>query len=88
MSKHNHQTTLEHIFAHPMNLNIEWKKVEHLLESLGGKLEDGHTGRLKVHLNGQFATFARPHGKDVSSRDELMELRHFLEKCGVKPAAD
>lgn len=88
MTKHNHETTLNQIFAHPINLNLDWKKVQHLLESLGATVEETRHGRFKVELKGNTASFANPHGKDISSKDEVMEIRHFLEKCGVRPSGN
>lgn len=58
-----------------------------MLEGLGAELEETHHGRVKVHLNGEEETFARPHQKQMSDKNEVMELRHFLERAGVTPSA-
>lgn len=83
-----HERTHEAIFAHPISMNLHWRDVEHLLESLGGVLEPAHGGRVKVHLNGEEHTFHVPHTKTLSSREEVVQLRHFLERAGAAPAAD
>ncbi|MBL8747228.1 MAG: hypothetical protein JNK58_12845 [Phycisphaerae bacterium] len=80
---HNHEQTLKQVFAHPISMNIKWKDVVHLFESLGGRVEPSHGGRETVHLNGKQMTFHVPHGKSIESKEEVMQLRHFLEGAGV-----
>jgi hypothetical protein len=80
-----HQRTLEHIFAHPVSTNIRWNDVVHLVQHLGGLVEPAHGGREKVTLNGVERTFHVPHSKSIESKDEVVQLRHFLESAGVKP---
>lgn len=82
---HNAQRTLSEIFSHPINMNIHWKDVVHLFESLGGEVEVVHGGREKVKLNDHEFTFHIPHGKTIGSRDEVMQIRHFLEQAGMGP---
>ena len=79
-----HQRTLEQLFGHPISMNIRWKDVVHLLESLGADVSVVH-GRQKVALNGHEATFRIPHGKTLDSKDEVVQVRHFLERAGVTP---
>jgi hypothetical protein len=82
---HDHTRTLEHIFAHPINMNMKWNEVEHMFRALGASLESTHGGREKIKLGGQEMTFHVPHGKTISSKEEVMQLRHFLERCGIVP---
>lgn len=79
-----HDKTLKALFAHPISANIHWRDVVHLFESLGAEVEVVHGGREKVRLNGQEHTFHIPHGKALDSKDEVMQIRHFLERCGVR----
>lgn len=83
--RHKHKHTLEHIFAHPINANIDWKQIVHLFEALEADLEETKHGRLKVKLNGQENSFAIPHGHSLESKDEIMAIRHFLEAAEVTP---
>lgn len=83
---HNHENTLRQIFAHPVSMNIKWKDIVHLVESLGGKAEPSQGGRERFVLNGQDRVFHVPHSKQVESRDEMMQIRHFFEAAGVKPS--
>lgn len=85
MSHHKHLTTLKSIFAHPISMNVHWKDVVHLLESLGAEVEVVHGGREKVKLRGQEHTFHIPHSRVIESKDEIVQIRHFLERCEVTP---
>ena len=78
-----HERTLGQLMQHPMMMNIKWRDVVHMFEAQGATTEVVHGGRLKVSLNGQEQTFHIPHGKTLDSRDELMEIRHFLERAGI-----
>lgn len=84
---HDHTRTLNHIFAHPVSMNIKWNEVTHLIASLGGTVESAHGGREKIRLNGQERTFHVPHSKAIDSKDEVVQLRKFLELAGVAPKA-
>ncbi|MGH9025127.1 MAG: hypothetical protein ACRDWD_03275 [Acidimicrobiia bacterium] len=81
-----HARTLDQVFQHPLPANLRWNDVMHLFDALGAETEE-HDGKVKVRLNGQNHTFARPHHKDVADRDELMQLRHFLDAAGVDTKA-
>jgi hypothetical protein len=84
---HKHEHTLAKIFAHPMDMNIHLRDVTHMLEGLGGTVDHTKHGQLKVTLNGKEQTFGIPHhGSVISSRDEVMRLRHFLTDTGFAPA--
>lgn len=82
---HDHHQTLRQIFSHPISMNIKWKEVVHLFESLGGRVEPAHGGRETVHLNGKQMTFHVPHGKTIDSKNEVMQIKKFLESAGVAP---
>lgn len=82
---HDHTRTLRQIFAHPVSMNIKWKDVVHMFESLGGRVEPAHGGRETVHLNGRQMTFHVPHGKAIDSKDEVVQIRRFLESAGIRP---
>lgn len=83
--RHKHRNTLEHLFAHPINANIDWKQIVHLFEALEADVEETKHGRLKVKLNDQEASFAIPRSHSLDSKDEIMAIRHFLEAAEVTP---
>jgi hypothetical protein len=71
--------TYDRIFQHPVSHNLGWHDVVGLFRQLG-TVEEEANGNLKVTCKGQ-VLFLRPHRtKDVSDTEELMELRHFLER--------
>jgi hypothetical protein len=83
---HKHQETVEKIFTHPIDMNIDWHRVEHLFEHLGAEVTESSHGNMKVELNGHELAFHRNgKSKQVQSKDEVVELRHFLESVGVTP---
>jgi hypothetical protein len=82
---HKHEKTLEHLYQHPIAMNIKWNDVVHMFEALGGRVEPSHGGREKVFLNGKEMTFHVPHSRTLDSKDEVMQVRHFLTSCGVEP---
>jgi hypothetical protein len=71
------------LFEHPMNHNIEWREVVHLLESLGTVVE-GANDSFHVTVNSQTVVLHRPRQKDLTA-EQIMQLRHFLLRAGVEP---
>jgi hypothetical protein len=78
-----HQRTLGMLFEHPMNHNIEWREVVHLLESLGTAVE-GADDAFHVTVNNQTVVLHRPKHKDLTA-EQIMQLRHFLLRAGIEP---
>lgn len=71
--------TYHTIFQHPVSHNLEWSHVHALLRHLG-KVEIEANGNFKIMRNGQTLVLPAARTKDVAETDELMELRHFLER--------
>ena len=84
---HKPDRVLKQLFSHPLPMNIRWGDVVHLLESLGAELEAVHGGREKVRLNGKEHTFHIPHSRVVDFKDEVTQIRRFLESSGVTPGS-
>lgn len=74
---------LRQIFSHPIPMNIKWRDVTHMFESLGAELHVVHGGREKIRLNGKEHTFHIPHGNVIDSKDEVVGIKHFLESAGI-----
>jgi hypothetical protein len=76
-----HQKVYQRVFAHPMPHNLPWREVWSMLGAMPGAdaVEDGK-GNLKVARNGQTLVLHRARGKDLADRQELMQVRHFLER--------
>jgi len=83
---HSHRKVLHSLFSHPLPSNIHLHDVESVFRELGADL--GHTGhgRLSISLNGKSASF---HGSNHGlSKDEVVNIRKFIEACGIDPAKD
>jgi len=74
-----HQRTFDRIFQHPISHNLEWRDVHALLGEMGDVAKE-HNGSLKVTRNGQTLVLHPTSKKDVAEMDEVMALRHFLER--------
>jgi hypothetical protein len=81
-----HLRTYKTIFQHPISHNLDWRAVRSLLGNLG-HIEEEPNGNLKVTRNGQTIVLHPPRTKDVAEADEIMALRHFLERSEASPAA-
>ncbi len=82
---HRHRKTLHAIFAHPINNNLDFDAVVHVLEQLGAEVENKAGNRIGVTLNGHKAAFT--HVKHDLPKEELMQIRKFLTTCGVDPVS-
>ena len=51
-----------------------------------GEVTEESNGNIKITRNGQTLVLHRPNTKDVANADEVMSLRHFLEKSETIPA--
>jgi hypothetical protein len=74
-----HLRTYNSIFQHPASHNLEWRNVRALFNHIAEVVEQPN-GNLRVTRNGQTMVLHTPRTKDVAEMDELMELRHFIEK--------
>ena len=80
---HHHRKVLQALFDHPISANIAFKDVERLLEDLGATLDARSGDRMAVTLKGHTAVFHKAHHS--VPKDEIVNIRHFLNKCGVDP---
>jgi len=83
MLKKKHQTTLNAIFAMPVQSGIVWKDIESLLQILGAKLSMGGGSRVRIALNGRKAVFHRPHPRKETDKGAVVSVRRFLVEAGV-----
>jgi hypothetical protein len=85
-----HRRTYETVFAHPAAHNLEWRDLLGLLNELA-EVEEEPNGKLKITRNGQTLIVQPDRHKDVAEVEELMRIRHFLERsntAGVPPDAE
>jgi hypothetical protein len=82
-----HRRTYDSIFRHPAARNLGWRDVRSMLGALAEVVEEPN-GNLKITRNGQTLVLRPSLDKNVAEIDELMEIRHFLERSGaVEPGA-
>ena len=80
---HHHRKVLHALFAHPISANIDFKDVVRALESLGAEVDAKSGNRIGVTLNGHTAAFT--HVTHSLPKDEVVQIRKFLEACGLGP---
>lgn len=68
------------IFQHPMSHNLSWRETLSLFDSIGA-VEHSHNGDMVLLLGGEHQTFKPAHDKDLGP-EEVMALRHFLDRAG------
>jgi hypothetical protein len=78
---HHQRKILHAIFAHPLNANLEMKDIVSVLNALGAEIDAKSKSRLGVMLNGRTTVL------HISSQSvlkaEVMQIRKFLESCGI-----
>jgi len=83
---HQHRKVLHALFAHPVSANIDPKHVMAVFEGLGGEVNHGGHGHIKVTLGGNSHGF---HDTQHSlSKQEVVEMRKFIEAANIDPARD
>ena len=83
---HKHRKTLHALFAHPEPANLSPIDVEHVLAELGADIEERSGAKFAVKLNGHTANFH--HARHSMPKDEVRQVRKFLEGAGVDPVRD
>jgi len=77
-----HRATYDAIFRHPAAHNLDWRDVRSLLHVLGDLVEETN-GNLKVTRGGETLVLHPSREKDVGEVEQLMAIRHFLERSGA-----
>ena len=79
---HKHAHTFQQVFQHPPTHNLEWHDVLAMIRE-SGTVHEQENGRLTCTLNGVSADFHPAHGKKtISDIQQVLDVRHFLEKAG------
>ncbi len=77
-----HQSTYEAVFQHPIARNLQWRDVRSMLSAMADVTEE-HNDNVKFTRNGQTLIVHPPRRKDFSDVQELMNIRHFLERSAA-----
>ena len=81
---HHHRVTLEKLFTHPLNHNIQWRDVCSLLERIGD-VHETHRGNWAVTLDGETVSFGPTRTRDLTE-EQVVKVRNFLRSLGLAPA--
>ena len=76
---------LEAIFTDPVSSNIEWRKIETLLVSVGCDVIRGGGSRIAFKYGTLRADFHRPHPRKEAKLYQVRAAREFLKRMGVTP---
>ena len=101
---HHHRKVLHALFAHPVSANLAWGSVggdafavPALCQAIAvavhfqdidvvGQAVEEYSGKLHVTLNGKSANFS--HAKHSLPKEEVIQVRKFMESCGIDPERD
>ena len=81
-----HQHTYDAIFQHPITEHLHRREVHAMLGVLA-EVRAEPNGNLRATRNGQTLVLQAAQDPYISEREELMQIRHFLERSGG-PAAE
>ena len=79
-----HKQKIEKVFAHPIATDINTDKFLSALEHFGAKVEKTKTNRAKIFVGSDEFVLPISH-KGILTKEEVTDLRHFLEKVGITP---
>lgn len=81
-----HIEMIEKLYKHPVPVNLDWKRLSASLTHFGAEIEVSHRNRALIRLAGQECSISLPHkGHELTTKDEIVRLRRFLEQVGLKP---
>jgi hypothetical protein len=80
-----HRKTLASVFANPVSVTLEWRRIEALLVAVGCRVIEGAGSRVRFEKDGRIATFHRPHPAKEAKPYQVRDARQYLENLGVKP---
>jgi hypothetical protein len=83
---HHHRKILHTLFVHPIAANISMHDIESVLRELGAEINAAQSGKIHVTLNGHSANFS--HYNHSLPKEEVVQLRKFIETCGIDPNRD
>lgn len=82
---HKHQAMIDKVFAHPMAMNLDWKKLSSALTHFGAEIVVSEANHAKILMKEKELVLSLPHhGHELNNRDDIVKLKHFLEECGIK----
>ncbi len=82
---HRHRLTVQKIFGHPLNHNIQWHDVCSLLARFG-EVHETHRGNWAVSTGDETVSFGSSRTRDLTE-EQVVKVRGFLRSLGLTPEA-
>ena len=80
-----HLRTLDLIWAEPVNVDLEWARIEALLKAIGCRVVEGAGSSVNFEYRGRKMTLRRPHPAKEALRYRVKAVREFLQRIEIKP---
>jgi hypothetical protein len=77
--------TFQKVFADPVNANIEWARIESMLQAAGCRVVEGAGSSVTFEFGGRKMTLHRPHPGKEALRYRVLAVREFIAKSGIEP---
>lgn len=77
--------TLEKVLADPVNGNIEWTRIESMLNAAGCRVVEGPGSSVTFEFGGRKMTVHRPHPGKEALRYRVFAVREFIQRLGIQP---
>ena len=77
--------TLVAVFRQPPPANLQWRAIESLLLNLGFIIEQSRGSAISFVRNDAIFTTHRPHRRNELLREQVKDLKQFLEGIGITP---
>ena len=77
--------TVAKLLADPANGNLEWSRIESLLQAAGCKVVEGAGSSVTFEFGGTKMTLHRPHPGKEALRYRELAVCEFIERMGIEP---
>lgn len=76
-----HQAAYDAVFQHPVAHNLQWRDLRAMLEAISDSTDE-QPKHVKFTRNGQTLIVHPPQHKDFDDVEQLVKVRHFIERSG------
>lgn len=76
--------TLQKVLADPVNGNIEWARIESMLQAAGCRVVEGAGSSVTFEFGGRKMTLRRPHPGKEALRYRVLAVREFIVRVGIE----
>jgi hypothetical protein len=76
--------TLQKVLADPVNGNIEWARIESMLQAAGCRVVEGAGSSVTFEFGGRKMTLHRPHLGKEALHYRVLAVREFIMRVGIE----